>query len=130
MVYNSLTVKCSSVSIMCPNCCGRSFESPTVYAVVNSIIGVALIWHVFIYRFSWGMSFFGRSGFGVWPMRIEIACIDAGVLKKWRTHRVEGTEQHHFAEVWIELYQVLLRWNPQGMQGGMPGTWQHFLSSS
>ena len=110
---------------MCPNCCGRSLvESPTVYTVVSSIIGVALIWHVFtVYSFSWGV-FFLRSGFGVWPMRIEIACIDAGVLKKMGPIGLKE-QQHHFAEVWIELYQVLLRWNPQDMPARYAGTWQH-----
>lgn len=85
VVYNSLTVKCSSVSIIFPNCCGRSLvESPTVYVVVNSIIGVALVWHVFIYiRFSWGMSCFFKdqaSAFGRWGSRSLASTF--GVLKK------------------------------------------------
>ena len=52
---------------MCPNCCGRSLvESPTVYAVVNSIIGVALIWPAFILGFLGGEFFVSdqASAFG------------------------------------------------------------------
>ena len=59
-------------------------------------------------------------------MRIEIACIDV-----WGPQENGGpiglkAQQQSFAEVWIELYQVLLRWNPQ--KYAMPGMLVHFAA--